>query len=164
MRCWTGHRPSSCLEHGGRLLNHVATFGVLCGRWCLLEQARCQKMHQRQQLQHTWFQFTIFIDFHDTDLVWSFRNWDSELCVAVWAFMLTATAWGMYRINLLHTGRWANDEVGPIMHHGVKDPKDVTSFYYQEPLHRLKSLIVHVYTLSEKWWPTLSHCVEKNNI
>ncbi|CAJ1440258.1 unnamed protein product [Effrenium voratum] len=28
--------------------------------------------------------------------------------------------------------RWASDEVGPIMHHGVKDPNDVTSFYYKD--------------------------------
>ena len=34
--------------------------------------------------------------------------------------------------------RWANDDVGPIMHHGVKDPKDVTSFYYQECSFLLK--------------------------
>ena len=36
--------------------------------------------------------------------------------------------------------RWANDELGPIMHHGVKDPKDVTSFYYKAGCHLSHSL------------------------
>eukprot|EP00913_Durusdinium_trenchii_P020357 g19123.t1 len=28
--------------------------------------------------------------------------------------------------------RWASSEIGPIMHHGVKDPQDVVSFYYKD--------------------------------
>mmetsp|Transcript_58702 Transcript_58702/g.109910 ORF Transcript_58702/g.109910 Transcript_58702/m.109910 type:complete len:378 (-) Transcript_58702:119-1252(-) len=28
--------------------------------------------------------------------------------------------------------RWASDEVGPMFHHGIKNPTDVTSFYYQD--------------------------------
>jgi hypothetical protein len=38
--------------------------------------------------------------------------------------------------------RWANDEVGPIMHHGVKDPKDVTSFYYKDCCHLSRQTLV----------------------
>lgn len=44
--------------------------------------------------------------------------------------------------------RWANDDVGPIMHHGVKDPKDVTSFYYQECSFFFEMKKVMIYDVS----------------
>jgi len=28
--------------------------------------------------------------------------------------------------------RWASEEVGPVFHHGIKNPDEVTSFYYQD--------------------------------
>ncbi|CAE7242005.1 unnamed protein product [Symbiodinium natans] len=28
--------------------------------------------------------------------------------------------------------RWASEEVGPMFHHGIKNPEDVSSFYYQD--------------------------------
>ena len=72
------------------------------------------------------------------------------------------------------TRRWANDDVGPIMHHGVKDPKDVTSFYYQECSFLLRwrrwwfmmySLLLLLwwwswrmtYMMDDVWWCMMMH-------
>lgn len=55
------------------------------------------------------------------------RAWNMETgSLTLWPRLEFYVADGVF------LNRWANDEVGPIMHHGVKDPKDVTSFYYQD--------------------------------
>lgn len=55
------------------------------------------------------------------------RAWNMETgSLTLWPRLEFCVADGVF------LNRWANDEVGPIMHHGVKDPKDVTSFYYKD--------------------------------
>ena len=50
----------------------------------------------------------------------------------VCAMCLLVAAKSSKRVSQRLLMRWASEEVGPMFHHGIKNPEDVSSFYYQD--------------------------------